>query len=67
MQTPGRATAFKIVVASASETLLPLEVKWSRICAGKKMCFTQDEGCHERSWLLLLWTSVLAVVALSIT
>ena len=29
--------------------LLPLGAKWSHICAGKEMCFTQDECvCHEK-------------------
>ena len=37
--------------------LLPLEEKWSRICAGKGMCFTQDE-CVMRDPCLLLFGRV---------
>ena len=41
--------------------LLPLEVKWSCICAGKEMCFTQDEcvirnpGCCIFGRVCLVW------------
>ena len=43
--------------------LLPLEVKWACICAGKELRFTQDECVVRKILVAAFWTSVAAVVA----